>query len=226
MKRRLQNWDTRMIAFMRDAEAYNAYTHDLAEWILPHLNADDAVCEAGCGLGRLALALVGHVRSYTAFDRNPNALCDLREAAKRINNLRVECAEIEVFQPDEPMDALLLCLFGGGEEVFAAAERMKCGRIVEIIRRTTDELWNRSPNGVDADVLPLGWRLSSKESKKLPMNQPFRSYEDARAFANLYLDSNLSDAALKAMLRPIQEAEFSLEFPVTRNLEMRIYIKN
>ena len=79
MKRRMQSWDARTIAFMRDAEAHNAYTRELAEWILPHLNADDAVCEAGCGLGQLALALAGAVRSYTAFDRNADALSDLRE---------------------------------------------------------------------------------------------------------------------------------------------------
>ena len=225
MKRRMQSWDARMIAFMRDAEAYNTYTRDLAEWILPHLNDDDEVCEAGCGMGQLALALANHVRSYIAFDRNEDALCDLREAAKTVKNLRVECAEMESFQPDEPMDALLLCLVGGGEEVFTAAERMKCNRIIEIIRRTPDELWNKNPNGLDTDALPEGWRLASKESKELPMNQPFRSFEDARAFADLYLDEGLSDVELRAMLRPIETNDFSFEFPVTRNLEMRVYIK-
>lgn len=223
--RRMQNWDEQIMAFMRDAEAYNSYTRDLAAWILPQLNDDDAVCEAGCGMGQLALALAGHVRCYTAFDRDPDALCDLIEAAKHVDNLRVECAELGSYRADEPMDVLLLCLVGAVEGVFAAADRLQCDRVIEIIRRTPDALTKRDPSGLDTAALPEGWRLASKESKDLPLNQPFRSFEDARAFADLYIDSTLSDAALQAMLHPVRDGEFRFEFPVTRYLEMRVYKK-
>ena len=76
-------WKPDMIRFMRDASEHTGYHADLAARIVPHLKEGARVCDAGCGLGYLSLALAPLAAQVTAVDRNADALSVLRENCEK-----------------------------------------------------------------------------------------------------------------------------------------------
>lgn len=61
-------WTDESIAFLRDAAAMNRYYETIAEKITPQLPENAHVCDAGCGIGELSLALKPYCRHVTAVD--------------------------------------------------------------------------------------------------------------------------------------------------------------
>lgn len=59
-------WTDESIAFLRDAAAMNRYYETIAEKITPQLPKNAHVCDAGCGIGELSLALKPYCRHVTA----------------------------------------------------------------------------------------------------------------------------------------------------------------
>ena len=59
-------WTDDMVRFMRDAAGFGSYQTELAGWICSQIPQARHVCDAGCGLGYLSLALAPHVRHVTA----------------------------------------------------------------------------------------------------------------------------------------------------------------
>ena len=71
-------WTEERVSFMADACERTDFHEKLAALLAPYLKRTDTVCDAGCGLGYLSLALsplVGHV---TAAERDDRALDVLR----------------------------------------------------------------------------------------------------------------------------------------------------
>lgn len=61
-------WTDESIAFLRDAPTMNRYYETIAEKITPQLQENAHVCDAGCGIGELSLALKPYCRHVTAVD--------------------------------------------------------------------------------------------------------------------------------------------------------------
>ena len=61
-------WTDDMIRYMADAGRQTDFHRRLTAELLPYLSPQDRVCDAGCGLGFLSLALAPHVRHVTAAD--------------------------------------------------------------------------------------------------------------------------------------------------------------
>ena len=59
-------WTDDMIRYMADAGRQTDFHRRLTAELLPYLSSQDRVCDAGCGLGFLSLALAPHVRHVTA----------------------------------------------------------------------------------------------------------------------------------------------------------------
>ena len=59
-------WTDDMIRYMADAGRQTDFHRRLTAELLPYLSPQDRVCDAGCGLGFLSLALAPHVRHVTA----------------------------------------------------------------------------------------------------------------------------------------------------------------
>ena len=71
-------WTEERVSFMADACERTDFHEKLAALLAPYLKKTDSICDAGCGLGYLSLALsplVGHV---TAAERDDRALDVLR----------------------------------------------------------------------------------------------------------------------------------------------------
>ena len=62
-------WTDESIAFLRDAAAMNRYYETIAERITPQLPENAHICDAGCGIGELSLALKPYCRHVTAWTR-------------------------------------------------------------------------------------------------------------------------------------------------------------
>ena len=76
-------WTQEAIRFRMDAAERVGFDETIAAQILPHLPPNAHVCDAGCGLGYLSLALSRGCASVTAVDTSAAALAALRENAAR-----------------------------------------------------------------------------------------------------------------------------------------------
>ena len=111
-------WTEERVSFMADACERTDFHTKLAALLSPYLKKTDSICDAGCGLGYLSLALsplVGHV---TAAERDDRALDVLRRqlARRHICNVTPLCTDVLAYTPSEPFDAMVFCFFGGMED--------------------------------------------------------------------------------------------------------------
>ena len=131
-------WTEERVSFMADACERTDFHEKLAALLSPYLKRTDSVCDAGCGLGYLSLALsplVGHV---TAAERDDRALDVLRRQLVRrhIRNVTPLCTDVLAYTPSEPFDAMVSAQretsrFQGGV--------VPSGHITKSFARTIDE---------------------------------------------------------------------------------------
>lgn len=86
-------WTDESIAFLRDAAAMNRYYETVAEKITPPLQENAHVCDAGCGIGELSLALKPYCRHVTAVDADELAIKTLE--AHLIIGVTAICGDVE-----------------------------------------------------------------------------------------------------------------------------------
>lgn len=115
----IQLWYEDMVRFMRDASEYGTYNQELAKLLAPELTRDSHICDAGCGLGYLSLALAPLVGKITSVEKNPDAVAVLEEncRTRKITNIEPRCGTIQEVIPEEKYDVMLFCFFGGIFEI-------------------------------------------------------------------------------------------------------------
>ena len=101
-------WTDESIAFLRDAPAMNRYYETIEEKITPQFQENAHVCDAGCGIGELSLALKPYCRHVTAVDADALAIKTLK--AHLIEGVTAICGDMETLAPEKPYDAMV---FGG-----------------------------------------------------------------------------------------------------------------
>ena len=125
-------WTDESIAFLRDAAAMNRYYETIAEKITPQFQENAHVCDAGCGIGELSLALKPYCRHVTAVDADALAIKTLK--AHLIEGVTAICGDVEALTPKEPYDAMVFCLFGRTEDTLRIAKKQCRGRIFLVKR--------------------------------------------------------------------------------------------
>ena len=120
-------WTDESIAFLRDAAAMNRYYETIAEKITPQFQENAHVCDAGCGIGELSLALKPYCRHVTAVDADALAIKTLK--AHLIEGVIAICGDVEALTPKEPYDAMVFCLFGRTEDTLRIARKQCRGKI-------------------------------------------------------------------------------------------------
>lgn len=192
VRRSMFRWTADMIRFMADAADRNGSAAALSGVLAEEL-PDGTVCDAGCGVGGLSMALAERFRQVVAADLSEEALASLR-ARNRRDNLTIRRCDVLSDQPETPYDAMVFCFFGSVDEILSTARR-QCRGTVAIIRKIgTTHTFSLTPRqrkagrGFDA----LCTRLQSMgipfRTRKLTvdMGQPFRSLEDAVLFFHIY----------------------------------------
>lgn len=188
---KMHHWKPDMIRFMRMSEAHTHASTRLAKRLLPYIPADGHVCDAGCGLGNLSLALAPHVARVTAADISQAALAGLEQ--DHPNNLEVFCGDLFTAKPERPYDAMIFNLFGSAEEICILAKDQCSGPAVVIRRNREQARFSVGKHGAGCftfmrlcdDLERLGVPYH-EEIFEQEMGQPFESEEDAVTFFRLY----------------------------------------
>jgi len=220
-------WRPDMIRLMRDAAEREPFYEALAAEMARRLPAGAHVCDAGCGLGYLALQLARRGFPVTAVDLSADALSVLREncAAEGLP-VRILHGDIHVLAQDAPYDAMAFCLFGGLDQILHLAACQCCGdvliaardydthRFTPGARRCRRESLADMTRTLREKGIPFGVKKMS-----LSFGQPFKSIEDARLFFTLYSHGEpVTEAFMDSRIVKTQDAEYPYYMPHTRDI--------
>lgn len=98
------------------ASNHTNFHEKLAEHLRSYLRQEDTVCDFGCGLGRLDLALAPYVKHITCQDIAPEAIAILKTDGETIPNLTAKCVDCQTTQ--EKFDVGIMSFFGKRDEEF------------------------------------------------------------------------------------------------------------
>ncbi len=228
-------WKPEMVAFMKDASEYNQFHKTYAERIAHYIPASAHICDAGCGLGYLSLALSPHYRKVTGVDLAERPLVVFRDnvKAREIKNIQILEADIFEHRPEMPYDGMIFCFFGGVLEALKIGKSQCSGTIVLIKRN-----WNKHRFSVGESAIVghthVGAQLQLEslgiahrsEVFELEMGQPFRSTADAVDFFSLYdrtsADQSLTSEAVQHRLIDTDCERFPFYLPMKRQIGMLI----
>jgi SAM-dependent methyltransferase len=182
------SWDERGIAWFLDASEYTGFHKALAQKIIPHLSPDDALCDAGCGLGRLDLELARHVRELTAVDISEDAIAALRRDAETLGVQNMRTIVSDAAMLDGTFDIVLLSFFGQSNMLdFLKLCRRKLIRVVSVENAST--LYpQRHRNNVRDTVEMVQDYLGAQgiryelELASIEFGQPLRTWQDAEKY--------------------------------------------
>ena len=214
-------WTEESIAFLRDAAAINRYYETIAERIAPQLPENAHICDAGCGIGELSLALKPYCHRVTAVAADALAIKTLK--ARLIEGVAARCGDVEALTPKEPYDAMVFCLFGRTQDTLRIARKQCRGRIFLVKRDYSHHRFSAGKVslgeytvGSTENVLRVFGIPYSVERFSAEFGQPFRSLEAAEHFFALYYRSEsevLSKDEIRARLTAGPSAEFPYYLP-------------
>ena len=226
----LEIWGEDMVRFMRDASEYGTYNRELADRIAPYINKQMHVCDAGCGLGYLTLALAPYAGAVTGVERHPDAAAVLAENSRRLGltNVISRCGAIAEMIPERPYDAMVFCFFGSIAEILEISRQQCRGRVIVITRNYTNHRFSVGDHRTGSygcasskEILEKLGIPYEENSMSLEFGQPFRSFEDARRFFETYSkDADktvITDEFLMERLMP-GEGDFPYYMPHRRKV--------
>lgn len=221
----MQVWGREAVEFMRDASAFGSYHAELAEILRPYLPKDGHVCDAGCGLGDLAVALCRYCREVTAVDISAPAIAALRER-NLPENLHVVCGDIHEMQAD--YDAMVFCYFGRTAEILQIAKKQCRGKVIIVKRNCAEHRFSlgnvRMQYTADKTLKELDELHIPYQSREIALEfgQPFRCEADAVRFFELYNKDTLpvDEEQVLERLVPQNNPEFPLYLPSERRMEL------
>ena len=179
-------WTPDMVRFMADAIRVNGSCAAMAAALSQVLPPGARVCDAGCGLGGLSLALAPYCRAVVAADLSAEAIRHL-EAQPLPPNVEPRRCDVLADTPDEPYDAMVFCFFGRTDEILSAARRQCTGTVAVLKRCGRDHRFSRGKDHPRQGFEELCRELEEKgipyQSRvlELDMGQPFRSPDPAPA---------------------------------------------
>ncbi|MDO4564780.1 MAG: class I SAM-dependent methyltransferase [Clostridia bacterium] len=186
-------WNETSIRLMSDFAVYTGFYTELAKALLPHLNRDGHICDAGCGLGYLGAALAKEVRRVTGVERNPEAATAAQALHENTANFSVLNGDIHLLPPEERYDDMVFCFFGNLLESLLLAKRQATGKAVIIKRDLHMHRFSmkyvevNEHTFVDAEHSLREWEVPFETFPlSLEAGQPFMSLKDGVDFFNLY----------------------------------------
>lgn len=214
-------WDAQTLEWYRRAAAYGSYHARLAELIEPWIPHGATVCDLGCGLGCLSLALLEQIPAVTALDRDPRALSMLREAGRGRAGLTIEEADAMALPPERQWDCLILSFFGRiVVEDNLSYFMSHCKRLISVVNAGPKSSFSATGSSarrkeytpqVAAYLDEEGWSYHLEEHA-LEFGQPLTDLEDARAFVKRYSPPGtpLDDHAIQSQLTPLESGGWYL----------------
>lgn len=226
-------WSPERIRFLADASEYTSFNSILAGHIVPYLPNSAHVCDAGCGLGYLSLALSANCSRITAADTSAEALAVLEENLRQFHITNVDVCQWDVLNlPDGvTFDGMVFCFFGSVAEILRCAKTHCLGKAFLFKKNWDTHRFSLEKKPLErftykqtcAELDALGIPYESR-SFSLEMGQPFRSLEDAAAFFRLNSpDGGLQSCdpgQIRQRLTTTNSAEFPYYLPANRPVGM------
>ena len=221
-------WNEEHIRFARDAADYGDYYSCLAEKLLKYLPRGGRICDVGCGMGDLSLALSLYFAEVSACDVSPTAIAELR-CRMDGEKIRVICGDIAKNPAEIPYDGMVFSLFGSPEQILDIAA-WQCQGTVCVVNRSNREhrfslekqTLHHDSAGELMEALQMRGVPFQAEEFTLEFGQPFRSEEDAMAFFTLYNRENRQPSweSVLARLRKTGRQDFPLYAPEAKGLHL------
>lgn len=228
------SWTEEQTRFMREATEFEGFNYRLAEMILPYLEPNGTLCDAGCGLGYLSAALSPHAQRIACVDINPRAIDFAKTMLQQKGCANVEAVCEDMRQCQGMFDNLVFCLYGSIEEAVAIARRCCRYKAVMIKHNYTEHRFSvqKREGHMDhyasaLDYLKAQGIQAEHYSFTLRMGQPFRNLAEARRFFELYSHDEdpglITEAFVKSKLIPIQRGEYRYYMPHDRQLGLLVW---
>ncbi|MCL1917751.1 MAG: tRNA (guanine-N(7)-)-methyltransferase [Peptococcaceae bacterium] len=214
-------WNEQSIQWFLDASAYTGFHHQLAMRIVPYLEADDTLCDIGCGLGRLDLELAPHVSSLTAVDVDEKVIVKLQRDVilSGFQNLHARCTDAT--EVKGLFDVVLMSFFGGSGSGMEDSYRLCCRRLVRVVNaENKGNLYPGSHRKTVKKTIPIVQQELSDQGYRyelvtdtIEFGQPLRSWQDAEQFV-LYNAPEATDKEVNDFLHENAERTKQDEFPI------------
>lgn len=213
----MYKWTPDIIRFIDDASKYSNYFEVLAKTIFEKLGNAQNVCDAGCGLGQLAIELSKYYPQISGIDINKNATDFFLNRVKEtgIENVKVINADVTNYKPDQKYDLMVFNYFGDINQILESSSEYCCGKTVIIKRAYKSHRFSFEDKPITTfnrqsavDVL---------REKNIPyqelgfsheFGQPFKSIDDAVLFFETFShDTNRSLINRENVLKKLVKTE-------------------
>lgn len=201
-------WSEDKIRFLKEAAEYTGFYEKIADELMNVFTPSQHICDVGCGLGYLSLALSKRCREVTAVDISQETLDVLRQKMEEqhVENIHVVCEDVlsenasfenEVLPANEKSegtyDGMVMCFFGSIEEVLPIIRKSCSGKAVLVKKNWETHRFNVAKKPLEkynhkdsiAVLENLGVPYETREFD-LEMGQPFKSLEDCVRFFHVH----------------------------------------
>jgi SAM-dependent methyltransferase len=238
----MNRWTPEIVHFMEDASVHTGYFRALGDIVKQQVPEGGRLCDAGCGLGQLAIELSPWAERIDAVDYSINAISYLagRVALLGVTNVAPVFNNIHRAVAHDPYDYMMFVLSLGVEEAYAAAAELGVERFLVInkVHRLMEADRARAGSdrlGAPTDKRPIvydfattiaelnaeGYACSGYELD-LEFGQPFRSLAEAQLYFRLFrtrsYPQGITIEELQDVLEPGSNDRFPWYLPVTRHL--------
>ena len=219
-------WNPRKIHFRIDS-ARRSHFHQIISQKLADKFEDPSqisICDAGCGLGFLSLALTEHFGHVTSIDISQIALDNLRAEADRRSLTNIDIVHEDLLtdphvKPHQ-YDTMVFSFFGNIEEIMQIA-LPRCRDRIFILKKNDHhhrfsvshairpyDTMAHALTGLNALDLPF-----SKEDLAIEDGQPLRSLEEAEEFFHIYARGNDAELINRDYVRSMLTETDDPDFP-------------
>lgn len=225
----MYRWNPEMVYYMNQASKDTEYYKELAEHIAPYLTKDSIICDVGCGIGGLAIELSRFCKKVYAVDISDQVIESLKDrlAEEGISNVEAICTDVFDWRPEEQADAAVYCMFGTVDEINRIGRHLEVSQQFIVRRLVKDHQFKIKEGKQHRNSAPeMMEELREKhfvfeyEEMTLSLDQPFKNFEEAVKFFELYnrTKEKISDEEIKSRLVRQDNEEYPYLLPSKKRM--------
>ena len=219
-------WNPDKIRFRIDSVRRSTFHKQIARVLAGKFDDPSVIslCDAGCGLGYLSLALSEHFKQITAIDISPIALSVLQKETESRGIRNIEILQEDLL--DDPSvvpalyDSMVFSFFGNISEILQIAVP-RCRNRIFILKKN-DHHHRFSISHAVREHDSMAWALADLRERGLPFTkedmsiedgQPLRSLDDAELFFRLYARDKDTELINRDYVKSLLQETGDDEFP-------------
>jgi hypothetical protein len=236
-------WTPGIVHFMEDASAQTRYFRELGGIVKAAVPAGSYLCDAGCGMGQLAIELAPWAGGIEAVDRSVNAISYLsgRLAMLGVTNVAPIASEMQRVRPMRTYDYMVFSLSMGVEDAYGCARALGVQRFCVVNKvharmdaeraRTATALGHGAPGWQPRQLTPRPRRpivydfaaelkrlkrhgyRCSGREVELEFGQPFKSLDEAQWYYRIFRNHTYPGGIDKYLLASQLEHHEGAAFP-------------